>query len=74
MIGGEINVRKLDKVIATRYIWSEEYGTDELIFTSGDELIVLSFDIGEFSKIVTAIERHDLHDSVRGIDEVNRGL
>ena len=69
MIGGEINVRKLDKVMATRYIWSEGSGTDELIFTSGGEMIVLSFDLGEFSKIVEAIERHDLHDATVGGDE-----
>ena len=69
MIGGEIGIRKLDKVFATRYIWTEEHGTDELIFTSGDEMIVLSFDIGEFSKIVNAIECHELHDATVGGDE-----
>ena len=63
MISGEINVRKLDKVTATRYLWHEGSGTDELIFTSGDEMIVLSFDAGGFSKIVAAIEQHDLHDT-----------
>ena len=69
MIGGEISIRKLDKVLATRYIWSEDSGTDELIFTSGDEMIVLTFNLGEFSKIVEAIERHDLHDATVGGDE-----
>lgn len=69
MIGGELSIRKLDKVLATRYIWSEDSGTDELIFTSGDEMIVLSFNLGEFSKIVEAIERHDLHDATVGGDE-----
>lgn len=71
MIGGEIGIRKLDKVTATRYIWSDGSGTDELILTSGGEMIVLTFDGGEFSKIVTAIEHHNLHDSILGIDEVN---
>lgn len=69
MIGGELSIRKLDKVLATRYIWSEDCGTDELIFTSGGEMFVLSFDVGEFSKIVEAIERHDLHDATVGGDE-----
>lgn len=69
MIGGELSIRKLDKVLATRYIWSEDSGTDELIFTSGDEMIVLSFNLGEFSKIVEAIERHKLHDATVGGDE-----
>lgn len=74
MIGGEIGIRKLHKVVATRYIWNEGSGTDELIFTSGDEMIVLSLDIGEFSKIVNAIERHRLHDYTFGVDEVDDGL
>lgn len=74
MIGGEISVRKLDRVYAARYIWSDGSGTDELVFSSGDERIVLLFDVGEFSKIVNAIEKHDLHDAILGIDEVNRGL
>ena len=71
MIGGEIGIRKLDKVSATRYIWGDGNGTDELILTSGGEMIVLTFDGGEFSKIVTAIESHKLPDSILGIDEVN---
>ena len=71
MIGGEIGIRKLDKVTATRYIWSDGSGTDELIFTSGDEMILLTLDIGEFSKIVTAIERHKLQDYILGNVEVN---
>ena len=71
MIGGEIGIRKLDKVSATRYIWGDGNGTDELIFYSGGEMIVLTIDLGEFSKIVTAIECHELHDSILGSDEVN---
>ena len=69
MIGGEIGIRKLDKVTAKRYIWIDGSGTDELILTSGGEMIVLTFDGGEFSKIVEAIERHDLHDATVGGDE-----
>ena len=71
MIGGEIGIRKLDKVTATRYLWSDGSGTDELIFTSGGEMISLTLDVGEFSKIVTAIERHKLQDYILGNVEVN---
>lgn len=69
-MSGEFNIKDIKKVKATRYIWHDGNETDELMFVTENERIVISFDKETFSKIVAAIEQHDLHDSSRGIDEV----
>lgn len=63
MVGGDISIENISKILCTRYEWSfaEDAVTEEIVFVFEDgRMFSVDGEDGFFKKIYEAIENHEL--------------